>query len=322
MACGNPIVGTKVGGIPIQVKDGKNGFLVNVGDVNATADRIIKILTNNKLRKRLSENSVKIVDRKFKMEIGIEKHLMLYNEVKKYKDELHKMEYLSTEDVKAIITDLDRTITNRPPKREFDPKDYDNELFNELKNLKVDLFLATGRNIHYVKKLCKKFDIWKCVVAENGAVLYFPKTRKTITINTSPMTKAKKIIRNLNLPGTTIGKVIASNNIKHLPIIKKKLEKLADKVSFVKNVNEIMTLPLDVDKGLGLRLAMQYLNIDMDKTILIGDGENDVDMFLNPGFKIALANANEKLKKLANEVTNNPSTKGVREIIKKLKTKK
>ncbi len=322
MACGKPIVGTKVGGIPIQVKNNKNGFLVDVGDVKATADRIIKLLSNDKLIEKMSSNSLKIVEDNFKIERGIEKHLMLYNEVKKIKDELHEMEYLNLSDVKGIITDLDRTITDKPPKKEFDPSDFDAELFKELRNLKKELFLATGRNIHYVKKLCKRFNIWKCIIAENGAVIYFPKTKKTITFNTAYMKKAKKTIRNLNLPGTTIGKVIASNSVKDFQKIKKKLGKLADKVKFVKNVNEVMTTPADVDKGVGLRLAMRYLNIDMDKTIVVGDGENDVDMFLNPGFKIALANANKKLKKLANEVTKKPSTKGIREIIKKLKTKK
>ena len=322
MACGNPIVGTKVGGIPIQVEDGKNGFLVNVGDIASTADKIIKILTNPKLRKNMSSHSLETVEKKFKTQMGIEKHLMLYNEVKQYKDELHKIEYMGVSDIKGIITDLDRTITDKPPKREFDSKDFDANLLKELKNLKVDLFLATGRNIHYVKKLCDKFDIWKCVIAENGAVIYFPKNKKTITINTSYMTKAKKIIRELNLPDTTIGKVITSNRLKDLPIIKKKIEGLADKVNFIRNVNEIMIMPSGVDKGLGIRLAMRYMNIDMDKTIVVGDGENDVDMFLNPGFKVALANANEKLKRLANLVTEMPSTQGVREMIKKLKMEK
>ena len=47
--------------------------------------------------------------------------------------------------------------------------------------------------------------------------------------------------------------------------------------------------------------------------------ENDVDMFLNPGFKIALANSNAQLKKFANQVTKAPAAKGVREVIKKLR---
>jgi len=319
MACGNPIVGTKAGGIPIQVKDGVNGFLVDIGDIKATADSIIKILTDDKLRRKMSLNSLKIIEKNFKIEAGIEKHLMLYNTLKRIKDEFHKIEYMDIDSVKAIITDLDRTITEKPAKLVFDENDYDKELLRELKNLGVDLILSTGRVIHYIKKLCRRFAVWRCAVAENGAVIYFPSTKKTITINTFYMKKAKRIIKNINLPGTQIGKIITSNRIEDLDLIKEKLGKIANRVNFVKNVNEIMTVPRGVDKGLGLRIAMQYLNIDIDKTIVIGDAANDIDMFLNPGFKVALANSNEKLKKLANQVTKEPSTKGVREIIKKLR---
>ena len=244
---------------------------------------------------------------------------MLYNTLKRIKDEFHKIEYMDIDSVKAIITDLDRTITEKPAKLVFDENDYDKELLRELKNLGVDLILSTGRVIHYIKKLCRRFAVWRCAVAENGAVIYFPSTKKTITINTFYMKKAKRIIKNINLPGTQIGKIITSNRIEDLDLIKEKLGKIANRVNFVKNVNEIMTVPRGVDKGLGLRIAMQYLNIDIDKTIVIGDAANDIDMFLNPGFKVALANSNEKLKKLANQVTKEPSTKGVREIIKKLR---
>ncbi|MBW2992239.1 glycosyltransferase [Candidatus Woesearchaeota archaeon] len=319
MACGNPIVGTKVGGIPIQVKDGENGFLVEVGDVKATSNAMIKVLTDDKLRKKMSQNSLRIVDKNFKIDVGVEKHLMLYNSVKRIKDEFHKIEYMDLDDIRAIITDLDRTITDKAAKKEFDEKDFDEKLLKELKSLGIDLILSTGRVVHYIKRLCERFKIWRAVVAENGAVIYFPSTRKTITINTSAMTKAKKIVKSLNLPGTTIGKVITSNRWEDKDLIIEKLGKLAKKVNFVKNVDELMVVPKGVDKGVGLRLAMQYLNIDMDKSIAVGDGENDIDMFLNPGFKIALANADEKLKRFANQITKYPSTKGIREIIKKLR---
>ena len=135
------------------------------------------------------------------------------------------------------------------------------------------------------------------------------------------MKKVKKIVRELNLPDSDIGKVIVSIRKKFEKKVRSKISKYEKNVRFSRNVDEIMIVPVYVDKGLGVRLAMQYLNIDFDKTIVIGDGENDVDMFLNPGFKIALANANEKLKKLANQVTINASVKGVLEIITKLKIK-
>jgi len=320
ISCGNPVVGTKVGGIPIQIKDGFNGYLVDVGDIEATADRLIKILSEPELRNKMGQNALKTVEENFKIEQGIEKHMVLYNTVLKMKDELHNIEYLNVSDVKAIVMDLDRTITDNPAKQEFDPADYDAELLNQLKEIGIDLILATGRNIYYVKELCSTFNIWRCVVAENGAVIYIPPTKKTITINTDYMKKAKKIIRELKLPKAIEGKVIMSIRAEDEKQVREKLGTLVNKVSFYRNVNEVMVLPRDVDKGLGLRIAMQYLNIDMNKTIVIGDGENDIGMFLNPGFKIAVSNAHPRLKKLANQVTEKPSTQGIWEIIKKLLT--
>ncbi|MBN2141809.1 HAD-IIB family hydrolase [Candidatus Woesearchaeota archaeon] len=322
MACGNPIVGTRVGGIPLQVEDGKNGFLVDVGDVEATSDRITRILTDDDLRARMSQQSLDVVETKLQLSKGIDKHLILYNKLIKSKDELHKIKYLDRDTIKAMVTDLDRTITDEPAKQEFDPKDYDRKLLQELKSLNIDLFLATGRSNRYVKKLCAHFDIWKAVISENGAIIYFPKSKETITTNTFYMAKAKRIIKNLNLPGTIIGKVITSSKLEYADLIKERLGPLADKVKFVINVDELMVLPAGVDKGSGVRVAMRYLNIDLDKTILIGDGENDIDMFHNPGFKVALANAHPNLKKLATETTEHPGTLGVREIIGKLQKKK
>ncbi len=319
MSCGNPIIGTRVGGIPLQVEDGINGFLVDVGDIEATAEKICQILEDNQLREQMSLKSKEIVENNFRMELGIQKHLVLYNKVINEKDELHKIEYLDSAGIKGIITDLDRTITDQPAKTEFDPDDFDSSLFKEMKTLNIDLFLASGRSIHYIKKLCSKFNAWRAAIAENGAVIYFPSTLKTITLNTAHMAKAKKIIRGLNLPGSIIGKVIASIRAEDEILVREKLGDLVNKVGFFRNVDEVMILPQGVDKGLGVRLAMQYLNLNLEKTIVIGDGENDVDMFLNPGFKVALANAHPKLKELANQVTTESCTKGVREVVKKLK---
>jgi glycosyltransferase involved in cell wall biosynthesis len=54
MAVGKPIVATRVGGVPYLVKDGETGFIVDVGDVTALSDRIVRILQNAELRSRMS----------------------------------------------------------------------------------------------------------------------------------------------------------------------------------------------------------------------------------------------------------------------------
>ncbi|MBU1030878.1 MAG: glycosyltransferase [Nanoarchaeota archaeon] len=319
MACGNPIIGTKVGGIPIQVKDGKNGFLLEPGDYIGTAKAIIKILTDDNLREKMGEKSLEIVDENFKMEVGVENHVRLYTKVRQMKDEFNKLEYLVPSDIKAIIMDFDRTITDKPPKKEFDANDIDKDLMKEMKKIDIDMILSTGRRIQYVRKLCKRFKVWRCAVAENGAVIYFPKTRKTITFNTFYMTKAKRFICEMNLPETTIGKVIASIKSEHEDKVREKLGKYADNVDFIRNTDEIMVVPQGVDKGVGIRLATRYMNIDLNNTIVVGDGENDVELFLNPGFKIALKNSHEKLKELANQVMDKPSISGFKQILKTIK---
>jgi HAD superfamily hydrolase (TIGR01484 family) len=133
------------------------------------------------------------------------------------------------------------------------------------------------------------------------------------------MRKAKKILKNINPKGLVLGKVIAAIPSTKESLIKRKLAAYLPKLRFIRNGSDTMILPSGVDKGLGIRLAMLYLNVDLDKTIVIGDGENDVDMFMNPGYKIALQNSIPKLKKLANEVIDKPSTEGIKNFIEMLK---
>lgn len=53
MACGKPVVATRVGGIPELVTDGADGVLVEPGDVKGLADGILRILADPALRKRM-----------------------------------------------------------------------------------------------------------------------------------------------------------------------------------------------------------------------------------------------------------------------------
>ena len=55
MSQGKPVVATQVGGIPFQMENGKEGFLVTHGDVESLAERIGTILRNKTLSFQLSE---------------------------------------------------------------------------------------------------------------------------------------------------------------------------------------------------------------------------------------------------------------------------
>jgi D-inositol-3-phosphate glycosyltransferase len=59
MACGSPIVASRVGGLTTTVRDGVTGFLVPEGDVNALAGRLETLLGDADLRWRLGREGVR-----------------------------------------------------------------------------------------------------------------------------------------------------------------------------------------------------------------------------------------------------------------------
>ena len=61
MACGVPIVASKIGGIPDVVRDGENGVLVPPRDSEALADAIIYLLKNEDVREKMGKNGRKKV---------------------------------------------------------------------------------------------------------------------------------------------------------------------------------------------------------------------------------------------------------------------
>jgi glycosyltransferase involved in cell wall biosynthesis len=59
MASGLPIVATPVNGVPYEVKDNKNGFLVNYGDKKGFVEKITKLVDTPLLNKRIAFENIK-----------------------------------------------------------------------------------------------------------------------------------------------------------------------------------------------------------------------------------------------------------------------
>jgi D-inositol-3-phosphate glycosyltransferase len=57
MACGTPVIASRVGGLQLTVEDDVTGFLVPAGDPDALAEKLRLILADSELRERLGANA-------------------------------------------------------------------------------------------------------------------------------------------------------------------------------------------------------------------------------------------------------------------------
>lgn len=77
MACGVPVIGTRIGGIPEVIVDGETGYMVEVGDTAAVANKAISLLKDDDKLSRFRENSVLHVRENFLSE----KIVSVYEEI-------------------------------------------------------------------------------------------------------------------------------------------------------------------------------------------------------------------------------------------------
>jgi trehalose synthase len=74
---GRPVIGGNVGGIRYQIEDGVSGFLVNT--VEEAAARIVQLVRDEALRRRLGEVGRESVRQKFLLSRNLEQYLDLFN---------------------------------------------------------------------------------------------------------------------------------------------------------------------------------------------------------------------------------------------------
>jgi trehalose synthase len=73
---GTPVIGGNVGGIPLQIEDGVNGFLVST--VDEAADRLVRLLSDEQLRRRMGAAARETVRTRFLMTRYLEQYLDLF----------------------------------------------------------------------------------------------------------------------------------------------------------------------------------------------------------------------------------------------------
>lgn len=123
-----------------------------------------------------------------------------------------------------------------------------------------------------------------------------------------------------NLPNPfKINKIVMSRPEKELDLVIPKIpEVYYQKYNIYKSRSFILEiLPQHIDKGYSMRVLGDMLGLEKEQIMGIGDQENDLTLVKNAGLGIAMGNAIEPVKEVADYITKTNNQNGVAHAIQK-----
>jgi HAD superfamily hydrolase (TIGR01484 family) len=176
------------------------------------------------------------------------------------------------------------------------------------------LILVTGRELGDLQKTFSRLDLFDCVVAENGALLYWPETKKEKVLGPAPPQAFLEALRARRVP-VSVGRVIVATWEPHQNVVLDAIRKLGLELHVVFNKGAVMVLPPQVNKATGLGAALTQLKLSPHNTLGVGDAENDHAFLSACECAVAVANALPAVKDSADFVTDGDHGAGVAELI-------
>ncbi|MCX8130394.1 MAG: Cof-type HAD-IIB family hydrolase [Clostridia bacterium] len=126
----------------------------------------------------------------------------------------------------------------------------------------------------------------------------------------------ERIVENCKAPVSKF--VVISEDLKQLKRIREKVCTL-DTIEVVSsNYNNFEVMNNGVNKANALKFLAGKMGIKREEIVAIGDNENDYSMIEYAGFGVAMENAEEKIKSIADFITLSNDQDGVAHIIKKI----
>ncbi len=174
--------------------------------------------------------------------------------------------------------------------------------------------LVTGRELDDLRLRCPNLDAFDLVVAENGALLFDPRTEQVDELADPPPAAFLEALTGAGVPFSR-GRVIVSTVTPHEIAVLEAVRTLGLDLHVVFNRTAVMILPVDVSKKSGLCLALARLGGRQEATVGVGDAENDHAFLRCCGLAVAVANAIPAIAAGADMVTRAADGAGVIELI-------
>ncbi len=177
------------------------------------------------------------------------------------------------------------------------------------------LLLVTGRELADLQQVFPHLSLFDGVIAENGAVYFDPASQHRQLLGEPFPRSFFSALSQRQVDPLHQGQVMISTLDPHGDTVQQVIQELALPARVILNKGAVMILPKGVDKGTGVRFALQQMGIPVDQAVGIGDAENDRDLLLSCGLAVAVENALTDLKTIADRVTTRPRGAGVQELI-------
>lgn len=256
---------------------------------------------------------------------------------------------ISMQNIQAIFLDIDGTITDN--KGNISNKLI--EIIKKLKEKKIEIVLASGRNYLYTKKIAEEIGASSYVIASNGAVVANRNTNEIIYKQVIPedvvlkiydycithnclmharcVDKNFDILKKEDITTDIVSINIESNNYDRMLILKNMFNELIPEISITNSSkalfenrrikNKVYFHDLCVNgtsKGNGILELLEYLKLDKENIMCVGDSNNDISMALISGYSIAMGNATKELKIISNKTIKSNEEKGLEEFLQQV----
>ncbi len=213
-------------------------------------------------------------------------------------------------EAKALAVDIDGTLTNK--KRAINCR-----AVEALRKLKIPVVLATGNVPCFARTAAKLIGVSDIVICENGGVVKFSYDGEDIVLGDKEkcMEAAKILAKHFDVEFLDLEYRKSEVCVRRNFPIEEARRLLPEGVKIVDTGFAYHIMDADVSKGRALEFIAERLGIRPEDFVAIGDSENDVEMLQVAGFGVAVANADLKLKEVADLVTSKADGDGVVEAL-------
>lgn len=181
-----------------------------------------------------------------------------------------------------------------------------------------EIVLVTGRILDELEEIFPGMDLCSYVVAENGPVLYCPRTKEVRLLAQPPDDEFILALRHRDVTPLQVGRVVVATREPHDKTVLEVIASQGLELQIIFNKGAVMVLPPGINKGIGLSAALAELAVGPERTVGVGDAENDHSLLKGCGLGAAVANAVPSLQEAADIVLHERSSQGVVELMERI----